>query len=112
MNKPVEPDVPPASIEEVLGPVFIRRRRKDIKELYGDSAEVNGKPVQFPDPKLDNLTYQLDKVYARAGSLVEIQALIKSHQGARYRAAYYLTKEAASARNTATSPARVTGSRA
>ena len=95
MNKPVEPDVPPASIEEVLSPVFIRRRRKDITELYGDSAEVNGKPVQFPDPKLDNLTYQLDKVYARAGSLVEIQALIRSHEGARYRAAHYLTKEAA-----------------
>ena len=95
MNKPLEPDVPPASIEEVLGPVFIRRRRKDIRELYGDSAEVNGKPVQFPDPKLDNLTYQLDKVYAKAGSLPEIQALIKSHDGARYRAAHYLTEEAA-----------------
>ena len=95
MHKPTEPDVPPASIEDVLGPVFIRRRRKDIKELYGDTAEVNGKPVQFPDPRLNNLTYQLDKVYAKAGSLTEIQWLIKSHQGARYRAAHYLTQEAA-----------------
>ena len=95
MDKPKEPGVPRAEIEKVLGPVFIRRRRKDIRELYGASAEVNGKPVRFPDPKLDNLTYQLDKVYGKAGSLAEIRALIKSHTGARYRAAYYLTEQAA-----------------
>lgn len=94
MNKPAEPNVPLASIEEVLGPVFIRRRRKDIKELYGASAEVNGRPVQFPDPELDNLSYQLDKVYAKAGSLTEIQELIRSHEGARYRAAHYLADRA------------------
>ena len=95
MDKPKEPAVPRAEIEKVLGPVFIRRRRKDIRELYGESAEVNGKPVRFPDPRLDNLTYQLDKVYAKAGSLVEIKELIKSHEGARYRAAHYLTRGAA-----------------
>ena len=62
---PRQPAVPKADIEEVLSKVFIRRRRKDIRDLYGDSAEVNGQPVRFPEPVLDNLTYRLDKVYAR-----------------------------------------------
>ena len=50
---------------QVLSSVFIRRRRKDIKDLYGDTAEVGGKPVHFPDPVLDNMDYRLDKVYAK-----------------------------------------------
>ena len=51
---PDKPSVPRADIEQVLTPVFIRRRRKDITELYGDSAEIDGKPVRFPEPRLSN----------------------------------------------------------
>ncbi|GAJ17193.1 unnamed protein product, partial [marine sediment metagenome] len=54
--RPSEPKCPKADIERVLTPVFIRRRRRDITELYGGKAEVNGKPVQFPTPKLKNIT--------------------------------------------------------
>ncbi len=87
---PTQPDVPYATIEQVLNPVFLRRRRKDIKELYGDDIMVAGKRVQFPTPALDNLTYRLDKVYAKAGSLDDIQQSLKRHHGARYLAVEYL----------------------
>ena len=92
---PHKPSVPKADIEQVLSPVFIRRRRKDIRDLYGDTAEVNGKPVRFPDPVLDNLPYQLDKVYAKAGSLADLEALLAQHKGARYRVTEYIKLEAA-----------------
>ena len=48
MNKPQPPTVPKAEIEEVLSSVFIRRRRKDIAELYGDTAAIDGKAVRVP----------------------------------------------------------------
>ena len=91
---PEKPSVPKADIEQVLSPVFIRRRRKDIRDLYGDTAEVDGKPVRFPAPVLDNLPYELDKVYAKAGSLNELEALLGQHKGARYRATEYIKPEA------------------
>ena len=94
MNKPTPPDVPHADIQQVLAPVFIRRRRRDIRELYGDTATVNDQPVRFPDPELDNVAYRLDKVYAKAGTLAELQALLKAHKAARYRAVEHLTPEA------------------
>ena len=40
---PAQPSVPYATIEQVLNPVFLRRRRKDIRELYGDDITVDGK---------------------------------------------------------------------
>lgn len=82
--------VPQATIEEVLRPVFVRRRRKDIRELYGTDIEISGKPVRFPEPVLDNLFYQLDKVYARAGKFADLQARLQRHRGARYLALDYL----------------------
>ncbi len=94
MNKPQRPTVPKAEIEEVLSSVFIRRRRKDITELYGDTAAINGKAVRFPEPLLVNVPYQLDKVYAKAGSLDEIVTLLVRHQGARYRVTDYIKDEA------------------
>ena len=91
---PGKPSIPNADISQVLAPVFVRRRRKDIRDLYGDTATVDGKPVRFPDPKLDNIEYRLDKVYAKAGSLQELQSLLKDHKAARYRATEYLTPAA------------------
>ena len=91
---PERPKVPRADMETVMTPVFIRRRRKDIAEIYGDTAEVNGQPVRFPDPKLSNIDYRLDKVYATAGPFAELEALLKKHTAARYRAVDYLTAEA------------------
>ena len=108
---PREPAGPMADIERILTPIFIRRRRKDIQEIYGDTAEVNGKPVRFPEAVLDNVGYRLDKVYAKAGSFEDIQsALVRNdeganeakkkrsdpkHIGARYLAPLYLNPEAA-----------------
>ena len=90
MDRPQPPSVPKAEIEEVLSSVFIRRRRKDIAELYGDTAAIDGKAVRFPEPVLDNVAYRLDMVYARAGSLEEIEALLAQHAGARYRVTKYI----------------------
>jgi hypothetical protein len=91
---PVQPGVPFAQIQEVLGPVFLRRRRKDIRELYGDDVEVGGRRVQFPDPVLENLTYRLDKVYDQAAPLDDIVRRLDRHKGARYLASEYLTPAA------------------
>ena len=91
---PTQPAVPRAEIEQALSPVFIRRRRKDIRDLYGDTALVSGQPVRFPEPQLDNVAYGLDKVYAKAGSYEDLIKELKKHKAARYRAAEYLTDDA------------------
>ena len=67
-RKPTMPTGRPVKIEQVMTHVFIRRRRKDIRELY-DSAKVAGNPVVFPVPVLDNVNYGLDRVYAKAGEV-------------------------------------------
>lgn len=91
---PPKPSVLKAEIDQVLMPVFVRRRRKDIRDLYGDTAEIDGKPVRFPEPVLDNVEYRLDKVYAKAGPFDELQSLILEHRAARYRATEYIKEEA------------------
>ena len=80
------------AIQRALTPIFIRRRRRDIIEIYGDSAEVNGQPVRFPAPKLDNLAYQLDQVYAEAGGAAVMFELLAQHKGARYQPLDYLKR--------------------
>ena len=92
--RPIEPKYPKAEIERVLTPVFIRRRRRDIRELYGDKAEVNGKPVQFPVPKLENIPYLLNRVYAKTGSLDDLLAKLRQHKAVRYRATDYIRPSA------------------
>ena len=91
---PDKPSVPKAEIDQVLSSVFIRRRRKDVRDIYGDTAQVGGQPVRFPEPVLDNVEYRLDKVYAKAGSLEELQGLLARHQAARYRATDYIRRAA------------------
>ncbi|MCY3921979.1 MAG: C-terminal helicase domain-containing protein, partial [Chloroflexi bacterium] len=91
---PRKPSTQRADVAQVLSPVFIRRRRYDIRDLYGDTAEINGRPVQFPEPKLENISYRLDRVYARAGSFEDITAMLQRHKASRYQAAEYLCPEA------------------
>jgi superfamily II DNA/RNA helicase/superfamily II DNA or RNA helicase len=91
---PSSPKVPRADITDVLSPLFIRRRRRDIREVYGDTAQIDGKPIHFPDPVLDNIEYRLDRVYEKAGSLDDLTNLLQQHQACRYRASSYLTIEA------------------
>ena len=95
-SAPTKPTTPLATMEQVLTPVFIRRRRKDLRELYGDSATVNEQPVQFPNPTLDNLEYRLDRVYAKAGPFEELKRLLREFTASRYRATDYLKEEAKS----------------
>ena len=78
----------------MLSSVFIRRRRKDIRDLYGDTAMVGGKPVRFPEAALANVEYRLDKVYAKAGSFEELLRMLKGHLGVRYQATKYIRPEA------------------
>ncbi len=91
---PDRPSEPRADVEQALTPVFIRRRRKDIAELYGDTATIGGSPVRFPKPVLSNVSYRLDKVYAKAGGFAELNALLKSHKAARYKVTDFIKPEA------------------
>jgi len=91
---PAQPRVSYATIESVLNPVFLRRRRKDIRELYGDAVMVAGRLVRFPEPTLSNLAYRLDRVYARAGTFAGLQGKLREHRGARYLAVEYLLPDA------------------
>ena len=91
---PVRPTVPRADVEQVLTPVFIRRRRKDVEELYAETATIEGRPVRFPQPVLSNLEYRLDKVYAKAGPFDQLEAELREHMGARYRVIDYIRPEA------------------
>ena len=91
---PIKPVGRPVKVEQVLTHVFIRRRRKDINELY-DSAEIEGNPVEFPEPVLDNVNYRLDKVYAKAGKFDDLQKDLRKHKGFRYRVTDYIKDDAA-----------------
>ena len=91
--EPKRPDTPPADIAEVLTPIFIRRRRKDIAEVYGDTATINGEPVAFPAPRLSNLEYRLDRVYAKAGDFTGLLTAMRRHQAVRYNPTEYLKPE-------------------
>lgn len=91
--EPARPNTPPADIAEVLSPIFVRRRRKDIQEIYGDTATINGKPIEFPEPRLSNLNYRLDHVYAKAGDFKDLLAAMGRHKGYRYNPTRYLKPE-------------------
>ena len=91
---PARPTVPRADVEQALTPVFIRRRRKDVKELYAETATIGGRPVRFPKPVLSNLDYRLDKVYAKAGPFDQLESSLREHSGARYRVIDYIRPEA------------------
>ena len=88
--RPQRPNTPPANISDVLTPIFIRRRRRDIVEIYGDTATINGEPVVFPTPRLSNLEYRLDRVYAKAGDFADLLATMGRHQAVRYNPTKYL----------------------
>ena len=90
---PAQPAVPRADITQVLSPLFIRRRRRDIRDLYGDTASVGGQPVRFPEPVLENIDYRLDRVYAQAGAFEQIMDALEAHKACRYRASEFLHKE-------------------
>ena len=89
-NEPVKPDTPPADIAEVITPIFIRRRRKDIREIYGETATIYGNPIVFPEPRLENLNYRLDQVYAKAGNFTDLLTTMGRHKGVRYNPTEYL----------------------
>ena len=88
--EPARPTTPPADIAEVLTPIFLRRRRKDIRDIYGDTATINDEPISFPEPRLDNLNYRLDHVYAKAGDFKDLLATMGQHKGHRYNPTVYL----------------------
>ena len=92
-GEPTRPGTPPADISEALSPIFVRRRRKDIHEIYGDTATINGKPIRFPEPKLSNLNYRLDQVYRKAGDFNDLLATMGRHKGHRYNPTRYLKPE-------------------
>ncbi|MCY4414718.1 MAG: DEAD/DEAH box helicase [Chloroflexi bacterium] len=88
--RPSRPDQPRADISQVLTPIFIRRRRRDIVELYGETATINGEPVSFPTPRLSNLEYRLDRVYAKSGNFKDLLDTLGQHQAVRYNPTEYL----------------------
>ena len=88
--EPTQPNTPPADVSEVLTPIFIRRRRKDIREIYGDTATIREEPIAFPEPRLENLNYRLDHVYAKAGNFTDLLTTMGQHRGVRYNPTEYL----------------------
>ena len=92
-TRPQRPATPPADISQALTPIFIRRRRKEITEIYGDTAAINGEPVSFPTPKLSNLEYRLDRVYAKAGDFTDLLSTLGRHRAMRYNPTEYLNAE-------------------
>ena len=91
--EPARPDTPPADIAEVLTPIFIRRRRKDITELYGDTAMIDSEPISFPEPRLENLEYRLDQVYTKAGDFTDLLQTLGQYKAVRYSPTDYLKRE-------------------
>ena len=89
-SEPTQPNTPPADVAEVLTPIFIRRRRKDIREIYGDTATIREEPIAFPNPRLENLNYRLDHVYAKAGNFTDLLTTMGRHRGVRYNPTEYL----------------------
>ena len=65
---------------------------------FGTSTEIpprsTGSRCASPTRCWTTCPYELDKVYAKAGSLNELEALLGQHQGARYRATEYIKPEA------------------
>jgi len=51
-----------APLGDVLNEISIRRPRSYIKTNYPD-ATIDGKKIEFPEPKLENLNYKLDDTY-------------------------------------------------
>ena len=89
-SEPTQPNTPPADVSEVLTPIFIRRRRKDIREIYGDTATIREEPIAFPEPRLENLNYRLDHVYTKAGNFTDLLTTMGRHRGVRYNPTEYL----------------------
>ncbi len=83
----------PQQIAGALRHVLIRRRRRDIRESYPDSA-LDGRPIRFPEAKLSNREYNLDYAYKKAGGIEKITGLLKQYQAARYKPAKYLQPHA------------------
>ena len=90
---PQRTDTLPPDIAQVLTPILIRHRRKDVVDLYGDKPTINGEPVAFPTPKLSNLEYRLDSVYAKAGDFAEWLNTLGQHQAVRYNPTEYVKAE-------------------
>ncbi|MDE2842169.1 MAG: phospholipase D-like domain-containing protein [Chloroflexota bacterium] len=82
----------PQQIAKILRNVLIRRRRQDIQEHYQNST-LNGRPVQFPQPRLSNREYSLDHAYRKAGGIEKITSLLKQYQASRYKPGEYLHED-------------------
>jgi hypothetical protein len=83
-----ERDLPP-----LLQHFMVRRTRRHIRQHWPD-AQINGRPVKFPDRRLQTISYNINAVYA--GLYDELRHLIEppnadqgKHDGLRY-ARYHL----------------------
>lgn len=82
----------PAQLSQLLQHVLIRRRRRDIKDIY--KPVLNGKPVTFPQRSLQTLTYEIERTY-HAGVYGEItQTIATELKFTRYGLANYLIPSA------------------
>lgn len=55
-------DLDPSHLYDVLSPVVVRRTRSYVKEYYPD-AEVDGRRISFPTPRVTAVTYNLAGAY-------------------------------------------------
>jgi superfamily II DNA/RNA helicase len=79
-------------LPDVLRHVMVRRTRSHIQRYY-PSANINGKPVLFPERKLRTVNYRIDAVYGSAALYRRLVNDIESMKYARYGLFNYVRPE-------------------
>lgn len=83
---------PTRALQEVLNHVLIRRTRHHIRTYYPD-AQINGRPLVFPDRHLETITYSIEDVYQESRVYQRLHDLMDQLTYARYALFDYVRPE-------------------
>jgi len=64
--EPRNEEPPSRNLQEILNHVLIRRTRHHIRTYYPD-AQINGRPLVFPERRLETIAYSIEETYRGAG---------------------------------------------
>jgi len=78
-------------IQDLLRHVLIRRTRRHIQRYYPNAALPDGRPVVFPERKLDTINYSIETTYQ--GVYARLRDIIRDMHYARYGLGEYVKKE-------------------
>jgi hypothetical protein len=68
--EPRNSDPPSRNLQEILNHILIRRTRRHIRTYYPD-ARINGRPIVFPERRLETVTYSIEETYRAPGDTAE-----------------------------------------